>query len=82
MALPRWKNYLENEDWMRRSRKLKLLTVIISTFAFCVTNYIGLRFLRKGKIGSYRDELNEDQIRKLDEFTEKMLKNSDFKFQE
>lgn len=38
------------------------------------------RFLRKGKVGSYVDDLNEDQIQKLDEYIDKVLQDSDFKF--
>lgn len=39
------------------------------------------KFLRKGKVGTHRDELNENQISKLDDWIEKKLKDSDFKFQ-
>lgn len=40
------------------------------------------RFLRKGKVGSYRDELNDKQIQKLDDWAEEAFKHSDFKFKE
>lgn len=40
----------------------------------------GFKFLRKGRVGAYRDELNEDQIKKLDDWIEKCLKDTDFKF--
>lgn len=40
------------------------------------------RFLRKGKVGSYRDELNNKQIQKLDDWAVEAFKNSDFKFVE
>lgn len=38
------------------------------------------KFLRKGKVGSYSDDLNEDQIKKLDDWTDKIPKDADFKF--
>lgn len=40
------------------------------------------RFLRKGKVGSYRDELNDKQIQKLDDWAKEAFKNTDFKFNE
>lgn len=38
------------------------------------------RFLRKGKAGAYRDDLNENQIQKIDNWTGKCLANSNFTF--
>lgn len=38
------------------------------------------KFLRKGKVGGYRDELNEEQIEKIDNWTEKWLDGTDFRF--
>lgn len=38
------------------------------------------RFMRKGKVGCYRDELNEELIGRIDEWSKRMLKDSDFKF--
>lgn len=37
-------------------------------------------FLRKGKIGGFRDELNKEQIQKIDDWTDKNLKDSGFRF--
>lgn len=45
-------------------------------------SFVICRFLRKGKVGSYHDELSDNQIRKLDEWTEKMTKDTDFRFKE
>lgn len=38
------------------------------------------RFMRKGKVGSYRDELNESQSKKLDDWIKQMESESDFRF--
>lgn len=38
-------------------------------------------FFRKGKAGAYRDDLNTNQIKKLDDWIGKNLKDTDFKFQ-
>lgn len=38
------------------------------------------RFLRRGKAGGYRDDLNGDQIQKLDHWIDKALEGTDFKF--
>lgn len=40
------------------------------------------RFLRKGKAGSYRDDLNMEQIQKLDDWAKEAFKSSDFEFKE
>lgn len=40
----------------------------------------GFKFLRKGKAGTYKDELNENQIKKLDDWACQMEMQSDFKF--
>lgn len=40
------------------------------------------RILRKGKVGSYHDELSDNQIKKLNDWTEKATKNTDFRFKE
>lgn len=40
----------------------------------------GYKFLRKGKIGAYHDDLNKDQIKKLDDWARKVEQDSDFKF--
>lgn len=60
-----------------------LLCSFVKTFDFkCkyILPFFCNSFLRKGKVGSYRDELNEEQIQKLDDWTEEAFKNSDFKF--
>uniref|UniRef100_A0A182QVD9 Sulfotransferase domain-containing protein n=1 Tax=Anopheles farauti TaxID=69004 RepID=A0A182QVD9_9DIPT len=38
------------------------------------------QFMRKGKIGSHSEELTEEYIRKLDEYTQHHLAESDFRF--
>lgn len=38
------------------------------------------RFMRKGKVGTYRDELNENQLKKLDDWVKQMETESDFRF--
>lgn len=38
------------------------------------------RFLRKGKVGGYHEDLNGDQIKRLDEWIAKVQKDTDFKF--
>lgn len=40
------------------------------------------RFCRKGKVGGYRDDLSPEMINKLNEWSKKQLKDSDFKFLE
>jgi predicted DNA-binding transcriptional regulator len=37
-------------------------------------------FMRKGKIGSYKDEMPEEYIKKFDEFIQKSLENVDHRF--
>uniref|UniRef100_A0A336K2Y5 CSON012844 protein n=1 Tax=Culicoides sonorensis TaxID=179676 RepID=A0A336K2Y5_CULSO len=41
------------------------------------TNYT---FIRKGKTGSYKNEISEEYIKKFDKWTEESLKGTDFKF--
>ncbi|KAJ6643608.1 Amine sulfotransferase [Pseudolycoriella hygida] len=40
----------------------------------------GFTFLRKGKVGTYHEDLTEDQIKKFDDWIEEKLKDSDFRF--
>lgn len=49
---------------------------MFSFVSFC------FRFLRKGKAGGYRESLSEEQIKKIDEWVEKSLKGTDFRFKE
>lgn len=38
------------------------------------------RFLRKGKTGSFRDDMNDDIIKRFDDWTLENLKGTDFNF--
>lgn len=38
------------------------------------------QFLRRGKVGGYRDELNQEQINKIDNWIQKGLEATDFQF--
>lgn len=40
------------------------------------------KFIRKGKVGAYKEEMSEEYIKKFDDWIEENLKDSDFKFRE
>ncbi|XP_058118160.1 luciferin sulfotransferase-like [Anopheles ziemanni] len=45
-------------------------------------NPSGFRFMRKGKIGSHREELTDEYIAKLDTYIQQQLQGTDFRFME
>lgn len=40
------------------------------------------RFIRKGVVGSYKDDMSPEYIKKFDDWIKVQLQDSDFKFQE
>lgn len=66
----------------------KMKTINRETYVASMEQRIGktrpdaeFQFLRKGKVGGYRDDLNEEQIQKLTEWASKIEQECDFKFQ-
>lgn len=74
---------MEKCDPMSSSRNNNYICYIlhgISIFPIRINLFFFQRFLRKGKAGGYRDDLNDHQIQKIDEWITNGLKGTDFRF--
>lgn len=54
------------------------MRIVVFEFGFY---FIFFRFCRKGKVGSYREEMSEELIKRIDDWIAEKMKDVDFCFQ-
>lgn len=78
---------MELKEYVSFDNMRKIKTINRENYVASIEKHVGktrpdaeFKFLRKGKVGGYRDDLNDEQIKKIDEWAGKIEQDSDFKF--